>query len=233
MRLLFCLAILLIARDGFAQIPDGRSPAPVSILQQLEAVTTNEFPLRDGELTEHFTRDHRARRLLVKLHELLHQDIEALRPAGKYAYVVFEGTDEEYRNWPERASIEAGWPVVRRPGPLGWVVAIGKTHWSEAGYLRGERLRQLMPQTKPRATTPVGGWKISKLVMHSQPTCTPCTDWKAAWLSLVLADGVEYDERGPNGRNTPWFEVTYCNGDECKVREFRGPVSYLTMKALQ
>ena len=224
------------------QIISSKTPAEgetLSILDQLEAVTTDEFSPNDGSLLTHFVEDHQGARLLKKLHEYIHQRIEALRPAGVHAYVVMEATQDEYDTFMSGAvaqeMLRGNWVIVRqdkRPGnKVANFVVIGKTHYSHVGYMTREALQRIVDKATPRKSQPLkqAKWKISRLVMHTQPNCPPCKAWKEQNLSAVLADGVEFVEAAPDYRRTPAFDVTYCNGDQCLTKHF-GNTSYASMR---
>lgn len=74
-----------------------------------------------------------------------------------------------------------------------------------------------------------GEWKLTKLVMHSQNGCRPCSVWKRHELPKAKADGVDVTYAAPDRRGTPAFDAHYCSGDSCKVVEF-GNVPYIEMK---
>lgn len=94
--------------------------------------------------------------------------------------------------------------------------------------LKDQRLRDWVRAKNP-ARSPQRKWRVSRIVMHTQPNCPPCERWKQANLSTVLADGVEFVEAPPDYRRTPAFDVTYCNGDYCITKNF-GNTSYASMR---
>ncbi len=238
------LANTLLAQDTNTTLPnlgqaigEGAEVAALKArIAELEAElnpTTNEFAYKGDDLIAHLKSDHRALPALIALHERLHQSIERLRPPGENSFIVFEGTDEEFSRWPER-SIADKWPIVRRKGPLGWVVAIGKTHWSEAGYLTNAKLQRLVNVSRPGFSKPKkAAWSIKRIVMHTMNRCSRCDDWKRDDLPQAQADGVEIEiipeGNGLSGQSYPYFEVQYCNDDQCRKLNY-GYVRYQTMK---
>lgn len=231
-----CFVMWLIASTAFAQFEYAQTQ--VDIIEAIESVSTDEFAPNEGNLLTHFVEDHQGERLLRKLHEYLHQRIERLRPAGAHSYVVMEATQEEYDAFMQgvvaQEMLQGNWIIVRqdrRPGQrIANFVAIGKTHYSHIGLLTREALQRIVDKATPRMKAQPFKWKISRIVMHTQPNCTPCDDWRRRDEKRAVADGVVFDTDGHGGRSTPWFEVQYCRGDQCKSLVF-GNVSYETMKA--
>ena len=203
--------------------------------------TTNQFPFNGDNLLEHLADDHQAMPYLRALHERLHQAVERLRPPGIDNFIVVDATEDEFASFMAGygGTLPAkGWVVLRRDrrpdAKLANIIAIGRVHFSHVGMLTRERLQTLIDQSKNRSRTPpkVSKWKISKIVMHTQESCAPCKQWKARDLAAVRADGVEFEEQPPDDRNTPAFDVTYCNGEQCTILRF-GNVAYATMKAMR
>lgn len=96
--------------------------------------------------------------------------------------------------------------------------------------LKDQRLRDWLRAKNPAKALPKRlGWAIKRIVMHTQENCDPCKRWKQENLAAIQADGVEFIEAPPDGRNTPAFDVQYCDGDQCRTLLF-GNMRYQTMK---
>lgn len=99
--------------------------------------------------------------------------------------------------------------------------------------LKDQRLRDWVRAKHPARALPKKlGWQVKRIVMHTQANCPPCERWKAEELPKAQAEGIEVVFAGPDYRGTPAFDVTYCNGDQCRVLQF-GNVKYQTMKNAQ
>jgi hypothetical protein len=68
---------------------------------------------------------------------------------------------------------------------------------------------------------------LSKITMHSNIRCRPCTEWKSTELSKWQASGwqVEVIEETTTNKTWPWFEV--CEGNRCY--EVIGPLTATTL----
>ena len=193
------------------------------------STTSSDFTFSGPDLLKHLYEDHQAEPELIRLHEWLHQRIEALRPANATAFIVVEANDAEFANWPDRAEIESkGWQVVRQPsrGKVANVVAIGRTHYSVVGYLTSGKLRQLMDQARPKLKQKVDARRLVKITMYTRAGCVWCDKWRAEQMPAAVADGVVVEQVIASDGLVPRFDA--CTDDSCV--KFVGYTGYTTMR---
>lgn len=97
--------------------------------------------------------------------------------------------------------------------------------------LRDEVRKKSAVVQKP---VPAPGWKLQKIVFHTQPNCIYCDQWLATNKTKVDADGIQFEVSGPDSRGTPAFDVHWCNEGTKVCRQIKfSNVPYETMKAVQ
>ncbi|EFX61833.1 hypothetical protein DAPPUDRAFT_120886 [Daphnia pulex] len=176
---------------------------------------------------------------LEKLHEWLHQRVEKLRPRNAnglaYSAILIEADDVQFAGWKDRQAIEAaGWKVVRLPArkSVRNVVAIGKTHFSHAGYLTIDALKRFVNQAENRKVKPIKNARakwVSKITMYTRDKCRFCEQWMANDYGQAVSEGVAVELVTDLNGTVPRFDV--CDGDGQVCRNYVGYKSYAAMKA--
>jgi hypothetical protein len=200
-------------------------------------VTTNDFNHPAGEdIADHLRNHPMLGNELEKLHEWLHQKVERLRPVGSHAFILVEATESDFANWSNRRDIEAagGWKIVRsepvRSG-IRNVVAIGKQHFSHAGYLTNAALRKIVTQFQNRQFKPIKSARaryVSKVTMYTRSNCSWCDKWMATEYQQAIADGVQVEFVNDENGSVPRFEVCDENG---QCRQYTGFTLWSRMKS--
>lgn len=271
-KLIAALAMWLIASTAFAQFEYAQDKLPNQgqaigigavkvvadlearivelesrdIIAQIEAISTDEFAPNDDNLLSHFAEEHQGARLLKKLHEYIHQQIEKLRPNGAKSFIVIEATTEEYaafmRGYGAEAS-KAGWLIQRRdkrPGQkVASIVAIGKTHFIHVGFLTRDVLQKFVDKATPRSQgKPLPkklGWaSVRKIVLHTYKSgkqCDWCIKTENETLPQAKADGVDVSIVPDLADHETAPQIEVCTDNSC--RRLVGYYAWSTIKQLR
>jgi hypothetical protein len=198
--------------------------------------TTKEFSHPVGEdLVEHIRNHPMLGDELETLHEWLHQKVERLRPNGAQSFILVEATEQEFRNWSNRERLkQVGWRIVHVPVAVAnrvrSVVALEKSHFSQAGFVTDDFLNRCNTQFRNRQFKPIKNARarfVKSIKMMTRANCSWCEKWKQTDYGQAVADGVTVElATDPNG-TVPRFEVCDSEG---RCRQYVGYKSYTEMK---